>query len=121
MCSPTETISLLLFVAFAAIAIHGGVLQKKFAQGLRALAPAVWDDIATWHRWNDNSDLHESAVASYILQGCFWSLQDKDLMRQALRCRRAYFIAFVVLALMGIHSSLTNVFAPVACLWGGAG
>ena len=54
-------------------------------------------DLSTWHRWNENSELHDSAVASYILQGCFWPLPQEPLVQQAARCSRWHFASFAAL------------------------
>jgi hypothetical protein len=120
MCTPTETLSLVLFLAFAGVTLRAGLLQQRFARALRSAAPAVWANISTWHRWNENSDLHESAVASYILQGSFSSLPQPALVQQGAICRRWHFASFTALLVFGVYSSITQVFIPIACLWGGA-
>jgi len=117
MCSSVQVTSLLLGVAFLASGVRTGMMQARFAHALRASEPAVWKDLATWHRWNENSDMQESAVMSFVLQGGFQALRDSKLVLQGSRCRRWYLLSLAVLLMLGAHATLTHVFVPVGCLW----
>jgi hypothetical protein len=107
----------LLGVAFFASGVRTGILQSRFAHVLRASEPSLWKDLATWHRWNDNSDMHESAVMSFVLQGAFRTLRDSGLVRLGASCRRWYMLTFAALVVLGTHATLTQIFLPVSCLW----
>ncbi|WP_218011431.1 hypothetical protein, partial [Azohydromonas lata] len=115
MCNITELLSLILFAAFTAAASRAGFRQQRFAQALRSSEAAVWADISKWHRWHENSELHESAVTFYILQGLFVSLPQQTLVQQGAQCRRWHFASIVALALLGTHASITEVFVPLSC------
>jgi hypothetical protein len=117
MCSINESSSLGLVILFIAVGGRCALLQHRFATMLRREEPKQWEVLSARRTWNEDGELHESAVFSYIIQGLFQSLQRKALVELGVSCRRWYFVSFFVLFALGAHSTMTKVFAPITCLW----
>jgi hypothetical protein len=117
MCRPVDHWIVALLLAWIASAIAAGVLQRRFALRLKDEEPTLWKELGTWHRWNENSELHESAVFWYLLEGLHRSLTREDLVACGGQARKWMLVAIGVFFLYGTLVVISQAGLVPSCYW----
>jgi hypothetical protein len=116
MCTPADAVSIALFFAFVGCGIRAFVLQKQFAKSLRASDPATWKLIKV-RKWSEDSELRETSVMLFVLDGAFRALPQPELVELGAACRKWYFGSMIVLFALGALANITQHAVPPSCIW----
>ena len=117
MCRSVDHWTVVLLLSWLATAIHAGILQRRFSLRLREQQPAVWRDLATWHKWNENSGLHESAVFSYLFQGLYRALPEESLVLLGGRAHKWMLVSIGVFFVYGSVVAIGQAGLVPSCYW----
>jgi hypothetical protein len=79
--------------------------------------PALWKELSTWHKWNDNSGLHESAVFSYLIQGLYKSLPEESLAALGSKAQKWMLVSIGMLFMYGSLVVISQVGLVPPCYW----
>ena len=116
-CHLPDFTSFTLMLLWMVCGFKAYIVQSRLARRLMLAEPGLWQELGTWHRWNENSEMHESAVMSYVLQSMHRSLSDSVLVALGDQCRRWYLAMFILFAVWIVTQGLLGGSLLLSCAW----